>query len=232
MELPANSARDSNVRTASPNKTKAMHDGTPEKPQGMPSLGGPTPPSEKATGSSSGKRARATGSSPQELTKRARTDVTASSGVVEAKKSPKSKGTPKSKGKPSPRPAVIEERDGEGPLDLAAIRQFEYEAVSRFGQKTLRRYESYRRSDLKKDKVKKVCQSINPALAKVTDQYLIALKGLAKVFVGDVVETAIEVKEQFGDTGPIQPKHLREAFRRLRSDGAVPSSRPRENPML
>jgi transcription initiation factor TFIID subunit 11 len=117
----------------------------------------------------------------------------------------------------------IDEDDG-GDVDLGAMRQHEYEQVARFGPTQLQRYEQYRRSDLKKEKIKKVLTAINPILSKSSDPFLIAVKGLAKVFVGDVVETALEFRQQCGDTGPLQTKHLREAYRQLRQAGAVPTT--------
>lgn len=114
--------------------------------------------------------------------------------------------------------------DDEAPLDLSAISVYEYEQVAKFTPMQLRRYEQYRRSDLKNAKVKKVLLSLNPSLAKASEQYIIAVKGLAKLFVGDVVESALEVKKQLGDKGALQPKHLREAYRRLRQQGVIPSS--------
>lgn len=120
--------------------------------------------------------------------------------------------------------AEADEEEGEEEvLDLLAIRKFEYEQVAKFAPAQLKRYEQYRRSDLKKEKVKKVLAALNPALAKASDHYLIAVKGLAKVFVGDVVEAALEVRQTCGEKGPLTPKHLREAYRRLRRDGAMPS---------
>lgn len=117
------------------------------------------------------------------------------------------------------------ESDDEGkPLDLAAIRDFEYQQVAKLTPVQLRRYEQYRRSDLTNQKVKKVLVQLNPILQKASEQYVIAVKGLAKLFVGDVVETSIQVRKQYGDTGPLQPKHLREAYRRLRRDGVIPNT--------
>jgi transcription initiation factor TFIID subunit 11 len=114
-------------------------------------------------------------------------------------------------------------------FDVNAMRRHEYEQVARFGPNQLRRYEQYRRSDLKKDKFKRVLTAINPVFGKIasSDPFLIAVKGLTKLFVGDVVEAALDVRKQCGDTGPLQPKHLREAYRRLRREGSVPSTKAR-----
>jgi len=92
--------------------------------------------------------------------------------------------------------------------------------VATFTADEMRRYEAYRRSDLKKERVKKVLTGISPVFDKMapSDAYIIAVKGLAKLFVGDVVETAATVAAEWGDrkegdTGlsapPLQTKHLR-----------------------
>jgi transcription initiation factor TFIID subunit 11 len=122
-----------------------------------------------------------------------------------------------------------EEEEEDIEMDVNAMRRHEYEQVARFGPNQLHRYEQYRRSDLKKDKFKRVLAAINPMFAKIasSDPFLIAVKGLTKLFVGDVVEAALDVRKDCGDTGPLQPKHLREAYRRLRREGCVPSAKAR-----
>lgn len=92
--------------------------------------------------------------------------------------------------------------------------------VATFTADEMRRYEAYRRSDLKKERVKKVLSGISPVFDKMapSDAYVIAVKGLAKLFVGDVVETAATVAAEWGDrpagdqglaAPALQPKHLR-----------------------
>ena len=86
---------------------------------------------------------------------------------------------------------------------------------SELSEEELNRYEMFRRSTFPKASIKRLMQSISGA--PVSQNVVIAVSGIAKVFVGEMVEEAIRVKKKYGETGPIEPKHLREAYRILKT---------------
>ncbi|KAI8893617.1 TAFII28-like protein [Globomyces pollinis-pini] len=82
-------------------------------------------------------------------------------------------------------------------------------------EETLNRYEAFRRAHLPKSTMRKIVTTIvGPVPASVA----IVVSGVGKIFVGEIVETALDVMEEWGHTGPICPEHLREAFKRYQKD--------------
>ncbi|TDL20476.1 TAFII28-domain-containing protein [Rickenella mellea] len=87
------------------------------------------------------------------------------------------------------------------------------------------RYEAYRRNALPKQAVRRVIQQTLGHQVSMPVAQVIA--GFGKVFVGEIVEKAREVQQRRGETGPLSPDHLREAYRAYQEEtGRVGSARP------
>ncbi|KAJ3702346.1 hypothetical protein LUZ61_006051 [Rhynchospora tenuis] len=87
-----------------------------------------------------------------------------------------------------------------------------------FTEEQMKRYEAFRRSGFTKSKLKKVVAKIVEN-QKVSEEINIVVSALAKMFVGDLVETARVVMTEWQHTGPIRPCHIKEAYRRLKLEG-------------
>ncbi|TFK38423.1 hTAFII28-like protein conserved region-domain-containing protein [Crucibulum laeve] len=87
------------------------------------------------------------------------------------------------------------------------------------------RFEAYRRSALPKQSVRKVIQQTLGQQVSQPVAQIVA--GFSKVFVGEIVEKARAVQARRGDTGPLSPDHLREAYRIYQKEtGRVGAARP------
>ncbi|PVU88418.1 hypothetical protein BB559_002410 [Furculomyces boomerangus] len=84
-----------------------------------------------------------------------------------------------------------------------------------FSEVQKRRYEVYRRTALNKPAIKKLVSSVLNQQVSQTLAFVIA--GFGKVFVGEIIELSSKVMEEWNDNGPIQPKHIIEAYRRYRN---------------
>ncbi|XP_014212337.1 transcription initiation factor TFIID subunit 11 [Copidosoma floridanum] len=98
--------------------------------------------------------------------------------------------------------------------------------VSNFTEDQLDRYEMYRRAAFPKAAIKRIMQTITGC--SVSQNVVIAMSGIAKVFIGEIVEEALDVMEEWNESGPLQPKHLREAVRRLRLQGQIPHGKSKK----
>ncbi|KEH41247.1 putative transcription factor Hap3/NF-YB family [Medicago truncatula] len=92
--------------------------------------------------------------------------------------------------------------------------------LSQFTEEQMSRYESFRRAGFQKANMKRLLTSIT-GTQKISIPITIAVSGIAKVFVGEVVETARTIMKERKETGPIRPCHLREAHRRLKLEGKI-----------
>ncbi|KAF7325664.1 TAFII28 domain-containing protein [Mycena kentingensis (nom. inval.)] len=86
------------------------------------------------------------------------------------------------------------------------------------------RFEAYRRAALSKQAVRKVIQNMGLQVSVPIAQIV---AGFSKVFIGEMVEKARAVQARRGESGPLSPDHLREAYRMYQQEtGAVGAARP------
>ena len=81
------------------------------------------------------------------------------------------------------------------------------------------RFEQYKRSRLPRAAMRKL---MSGACGSSNERCGIVLASLAKMFVGELVEGARERMTAAGERGPVQPHHLRAAYRAAQAAGVVP----------
>lgn len=125
---------------------------------------------------------------------------------------------------------------GDGMLQQADDFQRRRWLMEAFTPEQHRRYDAYRRSGLNKAKLRKLMTQTTGGAA-LSEQIVVAMAGITKLFAGQVIEEARRVQAEWNEaTGPdplpLQPRHLREALRRLRQTGDAPRSRYFERPSM
>ncbi|KAJ2689943.1 transcription initiation factor TFIID subunit 11 [Coemansia spiralis] len=113
--------------------------------------------------------------------------------------------------------AAGDDVDDDGTLML--VRQSKEEVGELWDQMSddqRQRYGVYRRSALNKATVKRLISQVLNQQVSSTLTFVVA--GFAKVFVGEIVERAVQIQEERGDAGALKPEHLREAYRLYRRE--------------
>jgi transcription initiation factor TFIID subunit 11 len=100
-----------------------------------------------------------------------------------------------------------------GPDRRQSERERTAKLLQKFTPEQLRRYEAFKRSKFQFSAIKKVMA--HAANVPTNQAMQIVMAGITKLYVGDLVENSKLIMQEWGDTGPIQPKHLKEAYRRL-----------------
>ncbi|KAJ2502122.1 transcription initiation factor TFIID subunit 11 [Coemansia sp. RSA 1972] len=78
------------------------------------------------------------------------------------------------------------------------------------------RYGVYRRSALNKGTVKRLVSQILGQQVSSTLTFVVA--GFSKVFIGEIVERAVQIRDNRGDEGALTPENLREAYRQYKKE--------------
>jgi transcription initiation factor TFIID subunit 11 len=99
-------------------------------------------------------------------------------------------------------------------MELAAV-------IGRLDAAQMDRYEVFRRSAFPRAAVRKI---MAPLLAQstISENCAIVMGGIAKLFVGELVECALHVSEERGHSGPLLPEHIQEAHRRFIAANRIP----------
>ena len=82
-------------------------------------------------------------------------------------------------------------------------------------------YVQFRRSSFQKATVKRIIQNATGSTVAPSENVLIAMKGIAKVYAGEIIENAVKIKNMYEgeDTKTsIEPFHIREAIRVLENN--------------
>mmetsp|Transcript_9576 Transcript_9576/g.10909 ORF Transcript_9576/g.10909 Transcript_9576/m.10909 type:complete len:171 (+) Transcript_9576:153-665(+) len=124
-------------------------------------------------------------------------------------KRPLSKAEDKNEQAKKRRKEEEEELDPEE-LDRQRIRHL----LTLFTPEQMRRYEHFRRSHFNRKKVKKIIQSVSSL--PVSDEMSIAMGGVAKIFAGELIETARLIMEKNNLEGPIRPSQVLSAYAELK----------------
>ena len=98
--------------------------------------------------------------------------------------------------------------------------KYEYQKMQVLDTSQSFRYGFYRKSDFKKEKIKKIIVTLNPYLKNInsSDPLIIAIKSLTKNFIGELVEFSKQLMFEFDENlewneTPITKKILRCALK-------------------
>ncbi|CAI2348290.1 unnamed protein product [Caenorhabditis sp. 36 PRJEB53466] len=92
--------------------------------------------------------------------------------------------------------------------------------LGNFNKEQLARFEVYRRSNFNKNEIRRLITKATGSTP--SESVVLAIRTLAKMFVGDIVETACDIREAQNKEGnPIKPEHIIKAFDKLHIDGAL-----------
>ncbi|KAK9483475.1 hTAFII28-like protein conserved region-domain-containing protein [Lipomyces starkeyi] len=100
--------------------------------------------------------------------------------------------------------------------------------ISSFTDDQMERYETFRRANISRGGVKKLANAV--LNQSITNNVAVAISGFSKVFMGEVIERALDVQRRidpqdplnpYAPPTPLLPEHIREAWRLYKQETAL-----------
>ncbi|EGT34876.1 CBN-TAF-11.3 protein [Caenorhabditis brenneri] len=92
--------------------------------------------------------------------------------------------------------------------------------IGNFSNEQLDRYIAFRRSKFTRQVIKNVISEVTGK--PTSDPIAVAIAGLTKLFVGEIVEEAVELRDALNEQNkPVQPQHIKSAFNKLVNEGKL-----------
>ncbi|CAP35839.2 Protein CBR-TAF-11.3 [Caenorhabditis briggsae] len=92
--------------------------------------------------------------------------------------------------------------------------------IANLTREQLDRYEAFRKSKFRRQPIKNIITEVTGSAP--TETVALAISALAKMFIGEIVEEAVEIRDASNEgTKPIQPHHVNTAFKKLYQEGKL-----------
>jgi len=98
---------------------------------------------------------------------------------------------------------------------------------TQFTEDQYERYEFYKKSGLPSGSIRKVVNHVTNQ-SQGQNKVITAFRGIAKTYVGQIIEEARRVQERQGQKGPLLPEHVRESHRIWQKQRESPGSQKRK----
>lgn len=103
---------------------------------------------------------------------------------------------------------------------------------SQLNEDQKQRFEMFRQHGFPRPTIKRLIQKILGDAGTINVNLIIAVAGIAKVFLGELVEEAVSIKADVNPNEPVSPMHLYEARRRLIKTGVLNNGRRTVNKLF
>jgi transcription initiation factor TFIID subunit 11 len=115
--------------------------------------------------------------------------------------------------------------DDEEAMQKFQIEQQKYYSLllDSFTPQQREQHDKYRIAKLDLQEVRKIMLAVTGVTTNPSKKVLTVMAGVAKVFVGQIIEEARKLCKPHEMDSPLEPRHIRAALRKLRASGQDPS---------